>query len=177
MLSRDRFAVWVPVHACSTAWLLSLPDAIEQLEAYDRDVIYRADLQVLLGVSRTRAAVLMREFGAESVGPALALSRAKLIRRFRRWVDSPMFRKQAARRDRVYNSLHKARLAGVRVPVAPGAERGLAGLPPGVAVGPGRIEVRFARPKDAIGSLYALAQALLADYERFEEVARLRDPS
>ena len=153
-------------------WLLSLPDAIEQLEGYDRDVIYRADLQVLLGVSRTRAAVLMREFGADSVGPGLALSRPKLLRRFRRWVQGRTYEKELERRDRVYVSLRKARLASVRVPVAPPPRRGIAGLPPGVVVRPGRIEVSFEQPKDAIAALYALAQALLADYERFEEVAR-----
>lgn len=156
-------------------WLLSLPDAIDQLEAYDRDMIYRADLQVLLGVSRTRAAVLMRDFGADSLGPGLALSRAKLLRWFRRLVQGRMFDKAVERRDRVYTSLRQARTAGVRVPVAAPLRRGMAGLPPGVVVRPGCIEVSFKRPKDAIGALYALAQALLADYDRFEEAARIPD--
>ena len=33
-----------------------------------------------------------------------------------------------------------------------------------------RIEVRFSGAKDAVGRLYALAQALVNDYERFEEL-------
>lgn len=156
-------------------WLLSLPDAIEQLEAYERDVIYRADLQLLLGVSRTRAAVLMRDFGAESVGPALALSRVRLLRRFRALVRAPAFDHAVARRDRVYASLRQARAAGVRVPVSSSRPAGIAGLPSGVVVRPGCIEVTFSQPKEAIASLYALAQALLADYDRFETVARLPD--
>ena len=156
-------------------WLLLLPDAIEQLEAYERDVIYRADLQVLLGVSRTRAAVLMRDFGAENVGCVLAVPRSQLLRRFRRWVQGRRFQNEVERRDRVYGSLRKARVASVRVPVAAPAERGISGLPPGVVVAPGRIEVTFVQPKDAIGALYALAQALLSDYDRFEEIARLPD--
>lgn len=45
----------------------------------------------------------------------------------------------------------------------------LAGLP---EWRPGRagIEVRFAGAKDAVQRLYALAQALVNDYERFEEL-------
>ncbi len=47
-------------------------------------------------------------------------------------------------------------------------EARLAGLPAGVSVAPGRIEVRFRGAKDAVGRLFALAQALTHDYERFE---------
>ena len=43
-----------------------------------------------------------------------------------------------------------------------------AGLPEGVTVAPDRIEVRFAGAKEAVVKLYALAQALTGDYERFE---------
>ena len=47
-------------------------------------------------------------------------------------------------------------------------EARLSGLPEGVSVEPGRIEVRFSGAKDAVGRLFALAQALVNDYERFE---------
>ena len=47
-------------------------------------------------------------------------------------------------------------------------EARLGGLPEGVTVEPGRIEVRFADAKEAVVKLYALAQALTGDYERFE---------
>ncbi len=42
------------------------------------------------------------------------------------------------------------------------------GLPDGVTVEPGRIEVRFDDPRAAVASLYALAQALVSDYDTFE---------
>ena len=44
----------------------------------------------------------------------------------------------------------------------------LAGLPDGVSVEPGRIEGRFSGAKDAVGRLFALAQALTHDYEQLE---------
>ena len=44
----------------------------------------------------------------------------------------------------------------------------LASLPEGVSVSRDRIEVRFNGAKEAVERLYALAYALVNDYERFE---------
>ena len=44
----------------------------------------------------------------------------------------------------------------------------LANLPPGVTVAADRIEVQFSDAKEAVARLFALAQALTHDYERFE---------
>ena len=85
----------------------------------------------------------MATFGAGRTGHILTLPRAALLRQLRQ------HRKRAAFR---------------------GEEARLAGLPAGVSVEPGRIEVRFSGAKDAVGRLFALAQALTNDYERFEEL-------
>jgi hypothetical protein len=45
----------------------------------------------------------------------------------------------------------------------------LTGLPEGVTVERGRIEVRFDGAREAVGRLFALAQALTNDYDRFED--------
>ena len=69
-------------------------------------------------------------------------------------------------------NLRTARLTGIRVAVpVESLEARLAGLPEGVSVDSGRIEVRFAGAKEAVGKLYALAQALVRDFERFEALA------
>ena len=47
-------------------------------------------------------------------------------------------------------------------------EARLSGLPDGVTVEADRIEVRFGGAQEAVGRLFALAQALVNDYERFE---------
>ena len=52
----------------------------------------------------------------------------------------------------------------------------LSGLPEGVSVEPGRIEVRFSGAKDAVGRLFALAQALTNDYEQFEALVEGETP-
>ena len=72
-------------------------------------------------------------------------------------------------RSCIVTEVRKARLTGIRVAVPVEAlEARLSGLPEGVSVEPGRIEVRFSGAKDAVGRLFALAQALTNDYEQFE---------
>jgi hypothetical protein len=46
----------------------------------------------------------------------------------------------------------------------------LAGLPAGVTVVPGRIEVQFSGAGDAVARPFALAQGLSNDYDRFEDL-------
>ena len=150
-------------------WLLAIPDAIQQLEALDQDLLTRRDLERLFGVSKVRAVALMRVFGAGRTGPLLTLPRTALLRQLRRHRTGTAFRGEERRRDRVVTALRQARLTGIRVAVPVEAlEARLAGLPEGVLVEPGRIEVRFRGAKDAVGRLFALAQALTHDYEQFE---------
>ena len=150
-------------------WLLALPDAITQLEALDQDLLTRRDLERLFGVSKVRAVALMRAFGAGRTGHLLTLPRTALLRQLRRPRTRAAVRREATRRDRVVTALRQARLTGIRVAVPREASKArLAGLPEGVSVEPGRIEVRFRGAQDAVGRLFALAQALTNDYEQFE---------
>ena len=152
-------------------WLLAIPDAIGQLEELDRSLLTRRDLERLFGVSRARAATLMRTFGAELTGHALTLPRVELLRQLRLYRKRGVFRAEEQRRARLVTELRKARLTGIRVPVEADALQGrLSGLPADVLVERDRIEVRFAGAKEALARLYALALALVNDYERFEEL-------
>ena len=150
-------------------WLLAIPDAIRQLAALDRDLLTRRDIEQLFGVSRARAATLMQTFGAALTGHQRTLPRTQLLRQLRRHRTRAAFRGEATRRDRVVTAIRQARLTGIRVAVPSAAlEARLAGLPAGVSVEPGRIEVRFSGAQEAVGRLFALAQALTHDYDRFE---------
>ena len=150
-------------------WRLALPDAIQQLEALDQDLLTRRDVERLFGVAKVRAVALMRVFGAGRTGLLLTLPRTALLRQLRRHRTGTAFRGEERRRDRVVTALRQARLTEIRVAVPVEAlEARLAGLPEGVSVEPGRIEVRFRGAKDAVGRLFALAQALTHDYEQFE---------
>ena len=129
-------------------WLLSVPDAIRQLEALDRDLLTRCDVERLFGVSRV-------------------LWRTALLRQLRKYRQRAAFRGEEERRTRLVAELRQARLTRVAVP-REAREARLSGLPDGVSVEPGRIEVRFSGAQDAVGRLFALAQALTHDYEQFK---------
>ena len=110
----------------------------------------------------------MRTFGAELTGHALTLPRVELLRQLRTYRKRGAFRAEEQRRARLLTELRKARLTGLRVPVpAEALQARLSGLPAGV-LEPGRIEVRFAEAKEALTRLYALAQALVNDFEDFD---------
>ena len=114
-------------------WLLAIPDAIRQLDALDRELLTRRDLERLFGVSKVRAVALMTAFGAGRTGHLLTLPRAKLLRQLRRHRTRAAFRGEATRRDRVVTAIRKARLTGIRVAVPIEAlDARLSGLPAGV---------------------------------------------
>jgi hypothetical protein len=152
-------------------WLLAIPDAIRQLEALDRAVVTRRDLERLFGVSKARAATLMRAFGAERMGNARTLARTHLLRQLRAHQKGAAFVGELARRERLVTTLRQARIAGIRIAVpAAVLDVRLPGLPAGVTVAPGRIEVQFDGAREAVARLFALAQALTNDYEQFETI-------
>ena len=129
-------------------WLLAIPDAIRQLEKLDQDLLTRRDLERLFGVSKVRAAQLMTAFGAGRTGHILTLPRAELLRQLRSRRKRAAFRGEQTRRERVVTEIRKARLTGIRVAVPVEAlDARLSGLPAGVSVEPGRIEVRFSGAK------------------------------
>ena len=110
----------------------------------------------------------MTAFGAGRTGHLLTLPRATLLRQLRRPRTLAAVRGEATRRDRVVTAIRQARLTGIRVAVPRGARGAPLGPARGVSVEPGRIEVRFRGATDAVGRLFALAQALTNDYEQFE---------
>ena len=147
----------------------AIPDAISQLEKLDRTLLTRRDIERLFGVSTARAATLMQTFGAEMTGYQRTLPRTKLLRQLRKHRARSAFRGEVERRDRLVAELRKARVTGIRVTLpAETLDAKLASLPEGVSVSRDRIEVRFNGAKEAVERLYALAYALVNDYERFE---------
>jgi hypothetical protein len=80
-----------------------------------------------------------------------------------------------ARRAGVVTELRRARLDAVRIPVTREVlQTHVAGLPAGVALGPGLIEVRFTSVQEALQQLFTLAQAITNDYDRFAVIVGRR---
>jgi len=153
----------------SPAWLTSLPDAIEQLEALERETLTRWDIQQLLGVSKRQAVVLAHRFGARRVGNALLLERRALVRQFQAIRRGAVFSREVDRKEKLVETLRRARIHRIRVP-ADSYNMRLATLPEGVVLSPGRIEVRFTGAQEAVKRLFDLAQALVNDFDAFERV-------
>ena len=111
----------------------------------------------------------MRRFGAELTGNIGTLSREQLSRHLRALQQDAAFTVEFDRRLRLVTSLRRARMAGLRVRVpASVMAMPLSGLPPGIIIEPGRIEVQFTSAQDAVQRLFARARALTNDYEAFE---------
>ena len=128
-------------------------------------------MERLFGVSRARAAQLMRTFGAERVGASRVLRRTALLRQLRSTSRSGP--RSAARWNggtRLVAALRQARLTGIRVAVPSARPSTRLWRPARRRVGRARdrIEVRFSGAQDAVARLFALAQALTNDYEQFE---------
>ena len=154
-------------------WISRIADAVAQLEQLDRDTITRKDLERLFGVSRALAAQLMHRFGATPVGSQLVLDRERLIRTLKTLRRGRQAQAAVARRAALVTELRRARVDAVRIPVTRDVlQIDVAGLPAGVAVGPGRIEVRFTSVPEALQKLFSLAQAMTNDYERFVAIVR-----
>ena len=89
----------------------------------------------------------------------------------KRWRGRPSHRRTAAvwSAPRGLFSAGRASSDGIRVTLpAETLDAKLASLPERVSVSRDRIEVRFNGAKEAVEQLYALAYALVNDYERFE---------
>ncbi len=113
----------------------------------------------------------MQTFGAELTGNQRTLPRTKLLQQLRKHRGRAAFRVEEERRQRLVGELRQARLTGIRVKLPVESLGGkLASLPEGVTVERDRIEVRFDGAKNAVEQLYALAHALVNDYERFEDL-------
>jgi hypothetical protein len=80
---------------------------------------------------------------------------------------------EVRRRGRVSDQLDAVRrdLKARQVPIAslPYRPSGLADLPPGVHLEPGRLEIRFGSAEELLTNLLALAQAMGEDFERLAD--------
>ena len=157
----------------TASWIVRLPEAIEQLEVMERRTVTRSDLQELFGVSKRTAVNLMHRFGAAPLGNALVLDRELLVKQLRRLQRGQAFDYETRRQAHVLETLRRARIHRVRIPVSPetyGVQ--MTGLPAGVVVGPGRIEVTFETAREGVQRLFELAQALTNDFDTFEELVK-----
>lgn len=155
-------------------WLLRVPEILEELSVLDVPVVDRAVCERLFRLRRRRTIDLIRGFGGYQSGRTFLIDRPKLVAQLEQIRDSPDFKMERQRKDRLQDRLEAIRRlqAGARVaiPVEPEIlSQRLPDLPAGVGLSPGALHIQFQSPEELLEKLFALAQAIANDYEAFEK--------
>jgi hypothetical protein len=155
-------------------WLLRVPEILAELSALDVPVVDRAVCERLFRLRRRRAIDLIRCFGGYQIGRTFLVDRPKLVAQLEQIRDSPDFKMEWRRKQRLTERLDAIlrMRAGARVAIAvePQTLRPrLPDLPPGVGLSPGALHIQFQSSEELLSKLFALAQAIANDYEAFEK--------
>ena len=154
-------------------WLLRLPEIRAELEHLDVPIVDRAGIERIFGLKRRRAIELMHEFGGYQAGRTFLLDRARLLEALHSLESREDYAVEKRRRERLRDVVEASRehliLTRVQIPVHAAAVRpSLDRLAPGVFLIPGMLSIEFRHPIELLEKLYALAQAIAHDFERFE---------
>jgi hypothetical protein len=141
----------------------------------DRDAIER-----LFKIKRQRAVDLLNELGGYQVGNAFIVQSARVLKFLETLQRGLEWRNERLRRRRVREALLAAAAdvdaRRVTFKVERAQPRNIADMPDGVSIGPTEIRIRFGSAEDAFKKLFALAQALKADWKTFEKIAGTPPP-
>ena len=162
-------------------WEHRLPELLGTLRELERDLIGRADVELLFGVSRVSAIRILNRFGARRAGNVLALSRTELVARLEALERDPQM---AWERERHQNVLALARGEEILTRAAQYVRKQepyisgdaavrhqatrFAQLPDGVELDNGRMSVSFSGYQDFLTKLGAVLYALRNDDGRME---------
>jgi hypothetical protein len=140
--------------------------------ATDSPFFDRESLERLFGLGRRQAINLAHQLGGYTVGKALLVPRANLLAFLEATVEGRPYQAEEDRRRRVREAVDDARRdldarrVTFKVPVV--ATRTIKDLPPGVQVGPGRLELTGTDANDLLQKLFALSRAIAGDFKTFE---------
>lgn len=157
------------------SWLLQLTRIRAELEELDVPVVDRSCFERIFGVRRRRAIQLMHLFGGFQAGRTFLIPRPALIAALDRMERSDNFKWEQRRKVRLADELSILRkmLPGQHVTIkvpSPAPPESMAGLPAGVHLTAGELRIAFTTTQELLTRLYELGQAILNDYQRFEEI-------
>ena len=158
------------------AWLLKIPEIVEQLEVFDVPVVDRAIIEQLFGLRRRRAIEMLHRFGGYQAGRTFLIERQLLIDQLRLLAEGEDFQVESRRKERLDHKVDGLRrnhiAARVIIPVEPDVfGRKLADVSAGVALEPGHLHIEFSGAEDLLSKLYELSQAASNDFDRFRRAA------
>src|SRR3954454_10727139 len=154
------------------AWLLHIPQIVDELQALTVPVLDRVMCERLFCVRRRRAITLMQEFGACQSGRTLLVERVAMIERLQALQEGREFKGEQHRNHKLRDSLdqlHRHRAAvKVRIPVLPPElRRQLPELPAGVYIRDRELAIEYSNVEQLLQRLYELSQAAAGDFEGF----------
>jgi hypothetical protein len=159
-------------------WIERLPNLITKLQAPDAPAWWdRPAIETLFGLRRRQAIALLRRMGARRIGTGFAIERAALLR----FLQDPR-RRDACHDEQTRTARVSAHLGeagrdrnsrAISIPVASDPERiDFAGLPAGIELRRHQLTIAFEQPGQLLEKLFVLSQALLNDYNTFEQRMR-----
>ena len=157
------------------AWLLRIPDILDDLRSLSAPVVDRFMCEGLFGIRRRRAIILMQELGACQSGRTHLLERTAMIRKLEALQEGQEFERERNRRQKLragLDDLHRHRAAAnVRISViAPELRKRLPDLPAGVHIRDRELSIEYNSVEQLLQRLYELSQAAAGDFEGFVEV-------
>ena len=156
-------------------WFQRIEDALAQLHQFPAPVVDRAVMERLLGVSRRNAVRILNQVGGYRVGGSLVVERDELVHWLEEIRRDPQAEHELGRRQQLEQHLEGLRRVEssrrVRIDLAPAAE---SGLPVGVDLTPGKMEVRFEGAADLLGKLLRVALAVERNWELYRDQMEIR---
>lgn len=156
-------------------WIVRLAEIRQELERLTAPVVDRSVFESLFRVRRRRAIQLLHRFGGYQSGRTFLIERKALLSELARLEGTEEFRLERRRKESLAAELEKLRehakasRVAVRVSAAVYSTR-LDALPAGVRLVPGELTVVFSTPEELLERLFALAQALANDLDRFRSL-------
>jgi hypothetical protein len=150
---------------------------LEALALLPDERIDRRRAEELFDLRRSAAHELLRRFGAERHGNALAISRCKLMARLRELQEHPDWRWEGERRQSIRNRIATLRPVPRKsqVPVTSGLQSQLdalpsTGLPATIQFAPGQLTITCQDMEHLVEQLVLIAQALDSEYEPLQGI-------
>lgn len=164
------------------AWVVAIPEIRDAVKASSQEWYCRKEIEELLTLKPRRAQEILSVAGAVKDGNAYLLSKDNLVQ-YLEFVGKDVLAEEERRKHRLALKLTDMRTQFLRQPkvlvevknedVAKLQRHGLAALPTGITLAPGRICIEgFSTGEEALRMLMGLALAIGRDQAEFERIVR-----
>jgi hypothetical protein len=138
-------------------------------------MVDRSIVEKVFRLQRRRAIYLLKSFGGFESGNAFLIERLSLVAQLEAIREGAGFQEEYQRRVRFTEALERTRKLepGKKIQIAAVPDvrdRRLADLPAGIHLKPGELRIEFFGTEDLLRHLFELSQAILNDYQRFQEI-------